>query len=113
MSRLMLPRLGLIRSRSWEKSVTVSPSFSPRPFSAPEIAARVSFIFTGSIAFNTEVSCWKRVLVSTVTSWTSSTCPSASGLEDGSGGATSSTDLAPKTVVDEMSTSTLAGMSFS
>ena len=63
----MLSRLGLSFLSNPFKSVTVWPNFSPRPFSAPEIAASVWLSLTGSIALSTEVSCWKTVLISTVT----------------------------------------------
>ena len=67
MSWLRLGRLGSILASNASKSVSVWPIFSPRPLNALEIAPSVSLSFAGSILSSTDTSCWKTVLISTVT----------------------------------------------
>ena len=103
-------RLGSTVARNVSKSTSAWPSLSARPCSALAMAPRLSLSFSGSIFASRAVSCWKTVLISTVTFRASSTAPACSDCGEGSAGGISCTYLAPNTVVDAISTSTLAGI---
>ena len=75
-------------------------------------APRVSLSFGGSILAAPTMSCWNTVLISTMTCSALQHLAGVQRLADGSAGGTNSTNLAPNTVDDVMSTSDVGGIEF-